>query len=111
MTQEPPRWEGLPHWDSYVSRREFDLLLEEFRAFVRRLNDIDTHGTRGTGVLEQRILDLTSDVATLQARMEQTQQDRATNRKWIIGLVFTFAGVVISTLTLLASVLQNAHHP
>lgn len=106
------------HGDAVAHLRDIDLVRDEVRDLSRRLHDIDTLGTRGTGVMEQKILELTNDVAELRAEFRNAQKEReelnrlssrnkAINRRWLIGISFTVVGLILGTLTLLVDILQH----
>jgi TolA-binding protein len=60
--------------DDVVSRREFDHL-------AARVDAIDTNGTRGVGVLQQQIQQLSKDVGRLEKTLEQHETSHETQRR------------------------------
>ncbi len=86
----------------------------------QRLDSIDDHGTRGIGVLQTQILDLTKDVTSLQAEMnirfdghlklhEEEERKRISSRRWIIGTVIGGMASMGTVIAMLVDVLQHVH--
>lgn len=82
----------------WVTQREFDQL----RGEVTRLDD---HGTRGVGIVQQQLTDVIKDVLELkteissrfaehQRQHEREENDRAANRRWLVGLGIAMLGAV-----------------
>lgn len=105
--------DGQPN-GAAVTRREYDQfradLREDLAELRRRLDRIDTHGTRSHGATEQRLLDVTGDVAHLQEQMEQARRDQRGNRRWMVSTIFAGLGIMITVLSLLADIwMRHAH--
>lgn len=99
-----------------VTRGEFNLLKESVDRNERRIESIDDHGTRGVGVLQNQIVDLSKDVAKLEAALEhheaghkEERKERAKNRKWLIGVAIAGLGSMAAMISLLVEVLAHVH--
>lgn len=75
---------------------------------AQRVEQIDANGTRGVGALQQlvtdligRVADLRADVASHEATHNTQEQRSSDNKKWILGAVLTFAGLLISIIAIL----------
>lgn len=88
----------MPPPDEYVTQREFDQLRSE-------LIRIDDHGTRGIGTIQAQLTEVVKDVTELKGEMnsrfrehqrqhEAEQADRASNRRWGIGLAVAILGAI-----------------
>jgi hypothetical protein len=99
--------------DEFVTRREFDKL-------ESRVVQIDTNGTRGVVVVQERLIELAKEVARLDVQVktkfeqhdrqhEQEKRDRLSARRWLISTgiagIASFTGVYI----LLFDLLRHAH--
>lgn len=96
-----------------VTRAEFDMLRQVVSDNARRLESIDTSGTRGVGVLQQQITDLAKDVSAVAVRQEKHDREhasdakaRASSRRWMIGTGIAFLAMIEGPLIYLISM----HH-
>lgn len=98
----------------FITARELELFRAEMRDRLRALDErithLDEHGTRGVGALEQRLIDAIADIAEIKAKLAQGERDRSASRRWLVGIGFTVAGVVVATLSLLVDILQKRLH-
>lgn len=77
----------------------------EFERLERRVDHLDQTGTRGVGVLTERVADLAKDVAKLEALMEaherqheQDRQERAAGRRWLIGTIAAMSSGILALI-------------
>lgn len=82
-------------------RRDLDRL-------ERRIEQMDTHGTRGVGVVQSQLADVIKDLAKLEGRMQahdqvhvQEARDRASNRRWMVSTAIAFLVLLVAILALL----------
>lgn len=99
-----------------VTRGEFNLLKESVDRNERRIETIDDHGTRGVGVLQNQMLDLSKDVAKLEIALEhhelghkEERNDRVRNRKWVLGAVIGGLASMATVISLLLELVLHAH--
>jgi hypothetical protein len=92
-----------------VSRGEFTMLAARVEENARRLEIIDTSGTRGVGVLQLQITDLAKDFAAHEKMHEIADARRTSGRRW--AWTFAAAGLasVAAILTLLADIASKLH--
>ena len=72
----------------------------------RRLEAIDLGGTRGVQALTLRVDELVKDGAQHEAAHHATEQQRRSDRRWIIGVA---VGLITPLYPLIGWVLLNAH--
>jgi hypothetical protein len=77
--------------EDVVTRGEFSLLVRQVQDNAARLEGLDSTGTRGVGIVQVQLTDLSKDVARLTARMDthevehrRDQQERKAARRWQI---------------------------
>lgn len=78
-----------------MRRREFDRL-------EQRVDQMDLTGTRGVGVLAERVTDLAKDVAKLEALIESHErqheldrQERQAGRRWLVGTIAAMSSGIL----------------
>ena len=100
-----------------VTRGEFDMLKSMVTDNNRRIDTIDSTGTRGVGVIQTQLTDLAKDVATVTSRLElhekdhiQEAQDRIKQRRSAVRYYVTtlIAFLVLVEAPLLYLVSQHA---
>jgi hypothetical protein len=67
---------------------------EEFRQLMRRVDMIDTSGTRGVAVLAVQIQDLAKDFSRHEEKHDRQELARAASRRWLIGAVIALVAAV-----------------
>lgn len=72
--------------DDAVSRAEFNMLVQQVADYNRRLEAIDSGGTRGVAVLQLQITDLAKDFAAHEKQHEMMESRRLSGRRWAIAL-------------------------
>lgn len=82
-------------------RRDLDRL-------ERRIEQMDTHGTRGVGIVQSQLADVIKDLAKLEGRMAEhdrvhvrEERDRASNRRWMVTTAIGFLVLLVAILALL----------
>lgn len=63
-----------------------ELLIWRLDQLERRVDGIDTGGTRGVQALTLRVDELVKDMATHEAEHKASEQQRRSDRRWIIGV-------------------------
>jgi hypothetical protein len=103
-----------------VSRGEFDLLRDIVTQQGARMEAIDNHGTRGVGVLQTQITDLTKDFVEMKtentawqqshtAEHVQDKKDKVTGRRWLIGIGIAGLTAIGGMYGFLDIILQHVH--
>lgn len=69
-----------------VTRPEFEMLARRVNENARRIEAIDTGGTRGVAVLQLQITDLAKDFAKHEEQHAQAETRRLSGRRWAIAL-------------------------
>ena len=70
-----------------VSREEFAMLSRQVEDNARRLDNIDTTGTRGVAVLAVQITELAKDFSRHEEKHDRADAARLTARRWLWGAV------------------------
>jgi hypothetical protein len=105
---------GLTAPEPAASQREMDMLRQ-------RVDQIDSGGTRGVGIIQNQITDLIKEVAELkqetrawqtthETQHEKDERDRTTGRRWLVGTGIAGIGCMIAILGLLVQLAQEIHH-
>lgn len=66
----------------------------EWLSMMRRLDAIDTTGTRGVAVLAVQIQDLAKDFAKHEQQHEREEAQRSSNRKWLFAMAVAVIAAV-----------------
>jgi hypothetical protein len=90
-----------------LTRGEFAMLAARVDENARRLDAIDTSGTRGVGVLQMQITDLAKDFAAHEQKHEQAESKRVTGRRWAIGAAIAAVASMCAVLALLADIASH----
>jgi hypothetical protein len=96
-----------------ATRREVDQLRDD-------IHRIDEGGTRGVGVLQTQMINLTADLAELKAQVstrfeahqrvhDQDHADRVNGRRWLIGTGIAGIMAMIAAITLLVDIARHVH--
>ena len=93
--------------EPFATRRELDMLRT-------RVDLMDTNGTRGVILVQERLADLGKDVAKLEGQMtahellhERDRKERVSGRRWLAGTVITTAGAMVAILALLVDITSH----
>ena len=70
------------------------MLADRMSMNERRLDAIDTNGTRGVVVLGVQLQELAKDLAAHEVKHDHEQDQRAAGRKWLIALAVAFLAAV-----------------
>lgn len=99
-----------------ASRREVDLLREDFRALSYRLDGLDTNGPRGMLTLTANMVELTRDLAEVRGEMADHRlahadeaRSRTKSRRWAITASLGGAATAATLLGMMAQVLTHLH--
>jgi len=91
-----------------VRSAEFDMLRQSVAENARRIEELDQLGTRGVGVIQTQLTELTSDVTALAVKFERhesdhvtDQRDRRTARRWLVATGIAFLAMVEAPLGIL----------
>lgn len=83
---------------------------EEFRDLVRRIDGMDTGGTRGVGVLGVQVAEVIKDVAEVRAELRDHRQQhdeearaRVVARRWQVGTIIALGAVIETPLLYLVA--------
>jgi hypothetical protein len=98
-----------------VSRGEFELLKTIVAAAGRRLDQIDSAGTRGVAVVQAQLVDVVKDLAELKADVDrrfdahsrmhaQEAGERLAGRRWAVGTAIAALVLLVAILALTAQV-------
>jgi hypothetical protein len=100
---------GQPQEDEFVTRREFDKL-------EHRVSDMDSNGTRGILVLQERITDMAKELVRLEAASREHEQqhareavERRNTRHWVMGTSIAAAVGLSTIIGMLVEVLRSIH--
>lgn len=110
-----PASEGDP-----VSWREFNQFLNTYNQLARRVEQMDTNGTRGVAVLNLQVTNLIGQIATLETDMRTWQSahvqahnnevnKRVSSRRWAIGTAIACIAALVALITMVGALLAN--HP
>lgn len=99
--------------DAPASRHEVDVLR-------RRLDTIDTYGTRGVAPLAAQVAQLVKDVAALRSEWAADRADhlalhekgdtaRRAVRRWGWTIALSAAGTVVAVIAMLADIIARLH--
>jgi hypothetical protein len=99
--------------DEPVTRREFDKL-------DNRVTLMDTNGTRGVLLVQERLADVAKDVTKLDAEMRmkfeeherqhgQERRDRISGRRWLVSVGIAGLVAMVAVITLLVDLVRHAH--
>lgn len=93
-----------------VTRGEFSMLAQQVASNERRIESLDTSGTRGVGIVQAQLTDLTKDVAGLSTRLDKHEQehrqeaaDRRSRARWVVGTAIAFFAMIEGPLIWLVS--------
>jgi hypothetical protein len=75
----------------------------------RRLDTIDSTGTRGVGVLQIQITDLAKDFAAHEAKHEADESRRSSARRWAWSFAAAGVASMAAVLGLLADIATHLH--
>ena len=103
-----------------VSRGEFDMLRQVVDDVTRRLEAMDSGGTRGVGAMAVQVAELAKDFGELKTdvntRFEQhiRQHDadlksRTAARRWMIGTAVVGAGSMAAVIVMLLDLITRLH--
>jgi hypothetical protein len=87
-----------------VTRGEFDMLARRVDENARRLDSIDSTGTRGVGVLQLQITDLAKDFAAHEKQHEIQESRRAGARRWAWSMAVAGVASMAAALGLLVDI-------
>ena len=107
-----------------VSQREFDVekfaTRREFDQLQQRVESMDSHGTRGVGILQEQITNLVRDITEIKTtvdhkfrdvddRFELQRQERLSGRRWLIGIGIAGVSALAAVLAILVAIFQQVH--
>lgn len=99
-----------------VTREEFAMLASRVTENARRIDMIDSGGTRGVAVLAVQVQEVAKDVAAVakdmeahDQRHEKEQQQRASNRKWMVGAVIAGIAAIDGPIVSVLLAVHGAH--
>jgi hypothetical protein len=75
--------------DTFHLYREIDRLDRAHEATERRLDNLDTHGSRGVDGLKQQVEQIRKDFLDHEDMHTRAAQEAATARRWQIGIMVT----------------------
>lgn len=97
----------------WVSKGEFRMLSERVTDNSRRMDQIDTEGTRDSGVLATQVATVIKDVSELRQALrdhgishEQEERNRVIRRRWLIGTIIAVLAVVETPLLYLVTIIH-----
>jgi hypothetical protein len=109
------------------TRGEFDLLHEMQKRDHDRVENIDIHGTRGIGGLQQQVADVRADVVEIKGDLGTIKSDidrrfdaheeqhkdaeaaRVTSRRWIIMAAIAFGTLLCAMAGAIVDILVQLH--
>jgi hypothetical protein len=110
-----------------IARGEFELLKDMVKQDHTRMENIDIHGTRGVGILQQQVSDVkvdvtevSADIRTLRVDMdrrfddhvrqhEAAEKSRVAGRRWLINTSIAFAVFLIAMASAIVDILVRLH--
>lgn len=92
-----------------VTRGEFELLKQIVADNQRRLENVDTHGTRGINVIQTQIADLIKDVAEMRADQKSASESRRAGRKWVATFVVATIASIGGIIGVLLEIASKVH--
>lgn len=104
---------GMTDPERAASQRELDILRQ-------RVDDMDTHGTRGVGAIQLQVGELVKDLADMRAETrtwqgqhershERDARDRITARRWLIGVGVAGVAAMTTVIGLLIDIASHVH--
>ena len=99
---------GLSAAEPAASRRELDQLRD-------RVEALDSHGTRGAGVIASRVDDLVKGMAELrtsalvwqerhESQHKRDEQERIRGRRWLVTVVISVLVLLVAIIALLVQI-------
>ena len=110
-----------------VTRSEFNMLAGQVSETRTRLDTIDVMGTRGVGVIQAQLLDVTRDLTELKSDVnvkfveintifsghlrnhESEKRDRVSARRWLMGIGVAGIASMTAVISLLVELLSKVH--
>lgn len=105
--------------EAYATRRELDMVRDDIRSLRSDVGAL-TGGSTGVPVLQDRLIEMTKDIAELRGDMnsrftdhlkahEQANRDRVTGRRWLIGTAFAGIGALAGLYAMIFDLIARTH--
>jgi hypothetical protein len=99
-----------------ATRREVDHLRDDVRGMGKRIDELDSNGTRGMVGITLQISDLIKAQGEMSGRFTEHErqhqseaQQRVIGRRWLVGMGFAGMAAMAAVITMLVDVLSHLH--